>query len=78
MTTATDLEAALQDVTVALDGLLPALGHGELVPLVNLATKLAQTLLEALAAKDNAATVLTSEVSTADAAADAAEKAKFP
>lgn len=78
MSAATDIESALNDVALALDTALPTLGYGELVPLVNLVTQLGAKLAEAVAEKQNASQVLATEVQAADAAADAAEDAKFP
>lgn len=75
--TLTDIQNMLQDVDFALEGLLPSLGQGELVPIVDMVTKLAEKLAAAIAAKGAAAPTLAAEVAAADAAADAVEAAKF-
>jgi hypothetical protein len=77
VTTATDIENALNEVAADLDLVLPLAGQAELVPLVNIVTALATKLTEAIASKAAAAPTLAAEVLAADAAADIAEKAKL-
>lgn len=77
MTTAADIELALNDLSVLLDGALPLLGHAELVPIANLVTGLGEKLTEAIAAKLAAAPALAAEIAAGEAAADAAEAAKL-
>lgn len=75
---AQDIQNALQDLDVALDVALPALGAGELTPIVDAATKIAQKLTAALeAVKSAQAPVLAAELAAGEAALDAAEEAKL-
>lgn len=75
---ATDIKNGLTDLDVAIDTVLPLAGQAELVPLVDLVTKILGKLTDAIASKGAAAPTLAVEVAAADAAADAAERAKFP
>ncbi len=77
MSTASEVKALIQ---VAHDGLraaLPFLGAEELQGLLDDANKLADMLIDAIAANGSVGGTLPSQVEAADVAADVAEAAKF-
>jgi hypothetical protein len=77
MSTASDIEQAIQGVESLVDIALPAMGHGELVPIADALARVAGKVTEAIASRLSAAPTLQAEIAAADAAFEA-EKAKLP
>jgi len=76
--TPAQIQETIALLDAGLDVALPVLGQPELVPIADAVAALGKKIAEALEAKAAQQSPVAAEVGAADAAADAAEAAKFP